>query len=176
MENSKSSSYVSHLVGFWWRIRGLYTGGKGPESLFIRQSWDLMCHASSAHLWWKLGCPSITVALLQSMSWPSSTVCCDTPDRCTSPDTSVLLWSLRRCGATYLADVHLSAGSAGDLIDHAWPVFGLNTILQVYKHPSQSIHMFFTVHWGMPCSTGSATFSLCMHGWWIQRFCHLVLP
>ena len=21
-----------------------------------------MCHASSAHLWWKLGCPSITLA------------------------------------------------------------------------------------------------------------------
>ena len=82
---------------FGWGIKGLYTGGKGPESLFIRLSWDLMCHASSAHLWWKLGCPSITVALLQSMALPSSTTCCATADRLTSPDTSALLCSLRRC-------------------------------------------------------------------------------
>jgi len=28
---------------------------------------------------------------------------------------------------TCLADVHLGAGSAGDLVDHACPVIGLNT-------------------------------------------------
>ena len=59
----------------------IYTGGKGPVSLFIRLSWDLMCHASSAHLWWKLGCPSITVELLQSISYPSASACCATADK-----------------------------------------------------------------------------------------------
>jgi len=38
-----------------------------------------------------------------------------------------------------LADVHLGAGSAGDLVDHACPVIGLNTILQVYKRPSEGL-------------------------------------
>ena len=55
--------------------RVIYTGGKGPASLFLKLSWDLMWHASSAHLWWSLGCPSITVELLQLSSCPSSTTC-----------------------------------------------------------------------------------------------------
>ena len=29
-----------------------------------------MCHTSSADVWWKLGCPSITVALLQAVPCP----------------------------------------------------------------------------------------------------------
>ena len=34
-----------HLVEFWWQIRGLYTWGKGSAPLFVRLTWDLMCHA-----------------------------------------------------------------------------------------------------------------------------------
>ena len=40
---------------------------------------------------------------------------------------------------TCLANVHLSAGPAGDPVDYSCPALGLNAILQVHKCPPEGL-------------------------------------